>query len=274
MGKQPTVKEVYEIIMKALDYEPQDSWDNSGLQIGAWDNHVTNIVVALDLTPDVIKKAIDCDANLIVTHHPLIFKGVKSIDTNDNKGKLIYQAIKIGFNVISIHTPIDKALLSKTFAKYMQLKVSDHYSCEDIIPLSQSGYGSVFKYNKNTRVSNFVKTVASVLGCDIEFAHTNAVDDIMLENPTIAFCGGAGGEFIPDAINAGADIYITGDIRYHDFVDYAGKIILIDMGHSQTETFITGVFKSIISDGLRNQFEFYPDIQEYTKHTVKSILDI
>lgn len=241
--------EVRDIITTLNNYAPeklQEKWDNSGLQTGDPLMSVAGVLTAVDVTPERIDEAIDLGANLIVSHHPLLFKGLKNITGATRVERAVIKAIRHDIAVYSSHTALDNVSHGVSF------RMAEKLGLPVVSPLAplpgdpENGSGVVCELDNAISPEALVEKArnafdASVLRCtDMMFAPQSI--------KRIAVCGGAGGSFIDDAIKAGAQAYITGDLRYHDFIDYADKLLLIDCGHYETEKLTRDLLADLIRD--------------------------
>ena len=245
----PKVSDITAAIEAKAPLTLQEPWDNSGLQVGHRDEEVTGVLIALDPTPERIEEACETGANMVVSHHPLIFKGLKNITDSNRVQKAVETAVMNRIAVYSSHTSLDNTEngVSGLVARLFGAKTVD-----PLIPTfegAKTGTGAVFSLPEMSP-SEFIETVRQKL-------HLKAV---RFSNPAtgpssihkIAVCGGSGGGFIDDAVKAGVDAYITGDIRYHDFIDYADKILLVDCGHFETEALCRYLLADIIQKEFPN----------------------
>lgn len=219
----------------------QEKWDNCGFSVGDPDAEVSRALIALDCTEDVVDEAIGLGANIIVTHHPLIFGGVKKISPQNQLGRIICKAIKNNIAIYSAHTNMDKAAggVSAIMAEKLQLQ-----GCE---PLSPDNFGLIGKLPESIGAEEFVGKVKKLFGADVVRCSALLEEKIS----TVAVCGGSGKSFIPDAMGKGAQAYVTGDITYHEF--YAEKgFMLVDIGHYFSEFGIVDVFANILSKNFPN----------------------
>lgn len=219
----------------------QEKWDNCGFSVGDPYKEVSKVLVALDCTEDVVDEAIECGADMIITHHPLIFGGVKKISPQNWLGRVIYKAVANGIVLYAAHTNMDKAAggVSALMAEKLQLK--------DCTPLTPDNFGMVGTLDSEIGVEELVGKVKLAFGADAVRC------SLPLEGKVsrIAVCGGSGKSFIQDAMSQGAQVYITGDISYHEF--YAEKgFMLMDIGHYFSEYGIVGLFAKILSENFPN----------------------
>ncbi|MBO5462181.1 MAG: Nif3-like dinuclear metal center hexameric protein [Clostridia bacterium] len=216
------IKEVYDFLDFIAPFNTAAEWDNCGLSVGSLENEVTKILVALDVTEGLIEEAVKTGAELVVTHHPLIFTPVSQIESES----LVYKAVKSGVTFISSHTCLDKAiggvndcLAVKVGIKNVQTSETDGcLKTGEIEPCSASA---------------FAKTIKNALGGKVAFTDNGK------EIKKVAFCSGAGGDFINAAAELGADALLTGEAKHHEYLE-ANRlgIALFDAGHYETEVVV------------------------------------
>lgn len=224
------VADVYEFINGFADFNTQADWDNSGLQVGAMNREVTGVLLGLDLDDVLVEQAIESGVNTIITHHPLFFSGVKSIDVDDYKGELIEKLIKHDINVIAAHTNLD---LSSIGVNY---KLATDLGVEDIVPFTTDGeldfgvHGRV----EISSVERLVERIEASLHLPKGYIRLYGRPRESVER--IALCGGSGVELIEEIKSQGVDVLITGDVKYHDGqYAYENGILLLDIGHFFSE---------------------------------------
>lgn len=241
------MKRIISAIEKECPMSLAYPWDNVGLLIGSSDKIVKKVLITLDVTADTAAQAIAFGADAIISHHPVIFSPMKRI--TDENAAVILDLIKHDICVYSAHTNMDNAAkginsrLAELFA-LSDIKVID--SCENA---PECGLGRVGTLPEPVDIQTLVNTVKNKLS-------TPCVRLIGPERSKIARIGVLGGscsEFIPKAVKMGAEVVITGDLKYHESLDLSqAGITVIDAGHFPTESFVTNIFKEIISniDGI------------------------
>jgi dinuclear metal center YbgI/SA1388 family protein len=347
-----TVKDVANVVEELAPLGYQESYDNSGLSVGSPSMEVTGILLCFDVTEKVVAEAVELGANLIISHHPVIFSGLKSITGRSAVERIVLKAIRHNIALYAAHTNLDsvpggindrlcdilglqkrqvlsplKGQLVKivTFVPHEQaskvrqamfaagaggigcydccsfssdgsgsFRASEganpfvgevgqlHFEAEarievicprilingaveamveahpyeevayDIIPIENDyqkvGIGMVGELEEPLEVSNFLEMVKEKLGCSV----------LRFSNPQkshikkVAVCGGSGASFASLAIAKGADALVTGDVKYHSFLDYQEKLLLVDAGHFETEQFAIGVFYDFIREKIAN----------------------
>lgn len=220
-----TVGEIYEALADWAPFETQEGFDNSGLLIGGAEQPVEFALLALDLTREVCEEAVRRRAQLVLTHHPLIFDPLRQVGSDS----IPYRLIQAGIAVISAHTNLDKAPggVSDTLADTLGLA-----EVEDV----PGGDGCV-KIGEFSRIFTgelLARRVKERLELPMLRLH-----DAGRPIRRVALCAGSGGSFLPQVLAAGADAYITGDVKHNQAVDAANAgLTLIDAGHYETEAII------------------------------------
>ena len=222
------VKEILDFLYGIAPKELAEDFDNVGLLVGDENAEVKGVMVSLDCFDEVIDRAEDLGANLIVTHHPIIFSGLKSVTADS----LVYKLISKGISVISMHTNLDQADGGVNDA------LCDALDLFDVEALITSDGFSMRKgfLDQPEDPYSFAKHIKEALGGAVKFVAGD--HDIT----TVAVCGGSGGDFLIDAVKMGADALVTADVKHHLFIE-AGRlgISLYDAGHFNTEDVIVSV---------------------------------
>lgn len=227
-----TVGEIYDEIDRISPFCTQESWDNSGLLIGDRKNEVTKILTALDITNEVIDEAIAKKADLIVSHHPIIFRPLKNLSAKDPAARLIAN----GISAICVHTPLDIAV--NGINDMIADKLSREFKFKDlrmpIIPLKNginAGDGRICELDEEITADEMVSRLSKIFGCRC-IRYVSSSEPIR----KLAICSGSGGSFLDDVEMSGCNAYITGDIKHDVWISAKQKnISLFDCGHYYTE---------------------------------------
>ncbi|MEG0560376.1 MAG: Nif3-like dinuclear metal center hexameric protein [Muribaculaceae bacterium] len=349
-------------IIKAIeDFAPlylQEDYDNAGLQVGNTRNEATGAMLCVDITEAILDETIAKGCNLIISHHPLLFKGLKSISGKNEIERIVLKAIKNDVALYSAHTNIDNAWggvshimaskLGLTAIEVLQPQQGSLIKIATFVPQSHcdsvqaalfaAGAGEIGNYDSCSYCVNgtgsfrakaganpFVGTLNELhnedevkieviapmakksaiikalidahpyeepafdiiqLANDSRYCGSGVIGNIMPENKVkflerlknifgvgavkyssaqindvskVALCGGSGAFLIKKAIDAGADIYVTGDVKYHDFTTFGTSIIIADIGHYESEQFTKEIFYNIIQKKIPNFATYYPD---------------
>lgn len=222
------VKDFYAYLNSIAPFETQENWDNSGMLVGDEDAEVKKAAVVLDITPEAVAKAKEIGANLIVSHHPVIFHPVKSV----TKGSLPYELVRSGINAICCHTPLDIADggTNDSLAELLGIKIT---RAED--PILR--LGTVEK----TTAAELAKNISEKLGTTVRYADSGRAIE------KVAICTGAGCSLIEAA--GDIDAFITGDASHHNFLDcIQSGITLIAAGHFETEIVVVPTLVKKLSE--------------------------
>ena len=244
------VSEILSYITEVAPIHWQESYDNSGLLVGDANALVDKVLLTLDLTEKVIDEAIENSFHLVISHHPLIFKGLKNILVDDTTGRIITKAIKHDISIAAMHTNIDNSFygVNRVLANQLGLKnlniLHPNFSATQQLDNSatQVGSGMIGVLENEMSENDFLKIIKEKL-------NVRAIRHSELLNKTIrkvAICGGSGAFLINDAKRCGADVYVTADLKYHDFFDADNEILIVDAGHFETEQFTKQLFADII----------------------------
>lgn len=226
----------------ALKLKKQEDWDNSGLQIGNMDCDINTVMLTLDMDFNAANHAKENNVDLIIAHHPFLFSSLKSIDLNSADGKVIKALIQNNINLYSMHTSLDMADMGVNNALAEKLNVKN-YSVLHEVNTDGSGYGGIGDVEE-TEILEFARTVKEALKCSMIKLYT---PDKHLKVSKAAFCGGSGSDFIYDAARKKANVYITGDIKYHQAqAALKNNLSIIDAGHFNTEFPVLESIKNMI----------------------------
>lgn len=233
-----------ELITPIEEFAPlfrQESWDNCGFSVGDPQKEVKHALLALDCTEEVIKEAIALRCDIIITHHPLIFGGIRSITPQNFSGRIITEAIKHDIAIYAAHTNMDKATagVSGLMARKLSL-VSPR-------PLTEDGFGMIGELEKPLEPVELIKIVKEKF--NLKYVRTSKPTEEKVSR--VAVCGGSGRSLIADAMREGAQAYITGDITYHEFYCEKGFMIM-DIGHYSSEYDVVGLFANILCKNFPN----------------------
>ncbi|WP_251620045.1 Nif3-like dinuclear metal center hexameric protein [Odoribacter lunatus] len=239
------VKDLTSIIEQYAPLNLQESYDNAGLICGDTENEVTAVLLCTDVTESVIDEAIAENCNLIISHHPLTIQPLKNLLPHNSIKRSLIKAIKHDINIYAAHTNMDAVIngVSGKIADKLGLTSREILQVSPNSSNTTTGFGIIGELEKAADSYNYLKQIKEIFHCEI-IRHT------ALCTPTvkrIAVCGGSGAFLIKDAISAKADLYITGDIKYHDFFQAENRIILADIGHYESEQYTKEIFYKLVT---------------------------
>lgn len=258
------IKELISVINEIAPEELQESWDNSGIQINADpEKDIRKIMTCLEISDAVVDEAIEKGVDVVVTHHPLIFSKLAKIDAENIVGGQIVKLVKNGISVYSSHTAFDSAShgTNQDLAEQLDLK--------DITPMEPAdghpgcGMGRYGIYREPVYFGDFIEDVAEICP-DAEIRVAGPVPEHVKK---VALCTGAGAEFIDEAYENGADVYITGDVKYHDarHADDIG-LCVVDAGHYGTEVLFSRNMAHLLINAL-DEKHLLDDVEVFPSET-------
>lgn len=237
-----TVQQVYDFINERAPFETQVAYDNSGLLVGRPDAEVRGIHVALDVTDAVIDEAIENGANLIVTHHPMMFSPIKRLVETDCDARLLCRLIRADMHLISAHTNLDQAAGGMNDVLAAAIGLTD---------VQGEGFLRVGALAKPLTARDLAAHVSTVLGDVVR----------VMGNPDrcvtkVGLCSGSGSDEWPGAARHGAEAFLTGEVKHHIALQAAASgVVLLEAGHFATEN--PGIF------ALADALQIAPDVVQY-----------
>lgn len=254
------LKEIKSFLEGMAPLAVQESWDNSGLQIGCSDKDIHKVMVCLDLTEAVLDEAEAIGADLVISHHPLIFKGLKSISGSTYQERCVRKAILSDIAVYSAHTSLDNilggvnhkiaSLLGLSSLRWLDSGESAEGCDEKCVGATEekcgradavaraSGSGLIGELKEPVAASEFLSAVKTIFSVKA-LKHSPLSSTTTIRS--IALCGGAGAFLLPQAVAKGADCFISGEFHYHDYFDPG--TLLIELGHYESEQFTQDLLK-------------------------------
>jgi dinuclear metal center YbgI/SA1388 family protein len=247
------IQDITSLLQKIAPPVLQENYDNTGLITGNANWNCTGAIISLDATEAVVHEAIQNNCNLIIAHHPIIFSGLKKITGSNYVEKTIIAAIKNDIAIYAIHTNLDNVLHGVNAAIADKLGLINRQVLQpknEVLPLAgtnyQIGSGLLGELPEPLREMDFLGNIKEKFNLSV-IKYTG-----LLGKPVkkVALCGGAGSFLIGAATAAGADFYISADIKYHEFFDASNRLVIADIGHYESEQFTIG----LLFDILREKF--------------------
>lgn len=237
------IKEIVNALERFAPLPLQDGFDNAGLQIGLTEVEATGALLCLDVTEAVVDEAIALGFNLIVSHHPLLFHGLKHISGTTYIERCALKAIKNDIVIYSAHTNLDNAQGGVNF------KIAEKIGLHDVrilLPKEQettTGSGVIGMLDEPETELDFLKRIKKTF--EVECLRHNKLTGRLIQR--VALCGGAGSFLLPEAMKREADVFITGEIKYHEFFDYDRNMLVAEIGHYESEQYTKELLATIIS---------------------------
>ena len=230
--------EIAAVLEEFAPLASQESWDNAGICIGSPEMEVHKVIVGFDCTLELIREAVRCGADMVVTHHPLIFGGLKRIDPRDPVGAAVWMAVREGIVVYAAHTNADKAPGGVNSLMAARLGLTG------IEPLDESRLGFIGQLPEPMDGKAFCVYVKELFSLKV----LRCSEPVAMVRRVATSCG-AGSGFAEQAFAAGADAFVTGDVSYHHFFVPEGRMIL-DIGHFESEVEIVDKFVSVLQEKI------------------------
>ena len=230
----PKLRDILDLLEEIAPSHLAEDWDNPGLQVGAHAQEVSKVFLSLDPTLQAIKEAAEKRAQLLMTHHPLIFHPISSINWEVFPGSVIFEAFRNGISIVAAHTNLDvtQGGINDMLAHLFHLKDVEVLQALEANTSGEVGLGRIGNISEPMSLSAMIDTVKSALGAE----GLRVVGSKNLEIKRVALVGGSGGSMVATASENGADLLITGDVGHHDALEAVSRgLALIDGGHFYTE---------------------------------------
>ena len=239
------LQDIINIIESVAPLSYQEIWDNSGLQVGDRNAEVKKALLTVDVTESVVDEAISLGYDLIVSHHPLLFRGLKQLTGSTPQERCVEKAIRHGIAIYSAHTSMDSYLHGVSGRMAEKLGIADYRVLIPSTNDAKVGLGVIGELMEAVDNEAFVSKVAQVFG--EPGAALRWVEGSKKQVKRVALCGGAGAEFLEEAIAQGADAFVSADFKYHELQSADQRITVIDMDHWVSEHFTREIFEELLS---------------------------
>ncbi len=226
----------------------QEEYDNSGLIAGDITNECSAVLVTLDCTEEIVKEASEKKCNLIVSHHPLIFRPIRRIHPSDETGRTLMAAIKSDIAIYAIHTNLDNIIsgVNATIADHLGL-----INREILLPRANQttiGSGLIGDLKKAVPERQLLSDLKDKFNIPV-IRHSPLTGKPVSR---VALCGGSGSFLISSALQKGADFFISADIKYHAFFEGEKEMVIADIGHYESEQFTIDLLYQVILEKFPN----------------------
>lgn len=242
---------IREIVAPLEEFAPlalQEHYDNAGLIVGDPDDEVQAALVCVDVTEAVLEEAVERGAGLVIAHHPLVFHPLKRLSQATYIERAVRMAVRHGIAVYACHTNLDSAPQGMSYALGSLLGLRDMELLAPSGAAEGAGFGVVGCPEREMPTGEFLRMVRERLGTGA-IRHSAIVRDRVRR---VALCTGAGASMMADARRRGADVYISADFRYNDFLDADRDLVIADVGHFESEYCAIGLICEIIRKKITN----------------------
>ena len=250
------IKDILAVLEAVAPPHLQESYDNAGLIVGHPEEEVTGVLFCLDSTEAVVEEALALGCNLVVAHHPIVFRGLKRFNGSSYVERTVMQAIRHDVALYAIHTNLDNVYYQGVNAKIAkklglgntcillpkQSSVDSGLTTDDC--RLQTGAGMIGLLPQPMAETDFLHHVKSALQASC-VRHT-ALRHKPVEK--VAVCGGSGSFLLSEALRAGADAFVTADFKYHEFFDAEDRLVIADIGHYESEQFTIELLFDIVRE--------------------------
>ena len=239
-----TIQQVTDYLETIAPAHLQESYDNAGLIVGNPATEVTGILTSLDCTEEIIEEAAARGCNVVVAHHPIVFRGLKRFNGATYVERTVMLAIRKNIAIYAIHTNLDNVRdrgVNERIAErlgLLNLRLLRAKNEEGTV-----GSGMVGELAEPMTEPDFLAMLQEYMRVPV-IRHTR-----LLEKPvhTVAVAGGSGGFLLEDAKRAGAQAFVTADYKYHEFFDADGQLVICDIGHYESEQFTTQLLAELLT---------------------------
>lgn len=237
------IKEVVATLEQFAPLPLQESYDNAGLQIGLTEaENASGVLLCLDVTEAVIEEAVRRDCNLIVAHHPLIFRPLRHITSGTQVERCVALALRRGISIYAAHTNLDNAPGGVNFMIAERLGLTDVGFLQPLHD-RDGGSGVIGRMPEGIPPKEFLTRVAGTFGVEALMHNRCSLPEIR----TVALCGGAGDFLLGEAIQRGADAFLTGEMGYHRYFGHEDEILIAALGHYQSERYTIDLLHRILT---------------------------
>lgn len=241
------IEQITEVIERFAPLRYQESYDNAGLIVGRPQDEVHKALLAVDVTEEVMDEAEREGCDLIITHHPIVFHALKRFNSATYVERCVERAIRQGIALYACHTNLDSTPGGMSWQVGRMLGVERMQVLQPTDPAeARVGFGIVGELPVEVETTAFLQRIRERLAAPV-IRHSDLVRPRVRR---VAVCTGAGGSLIGDAARAGADLYVTADLKYNDFISPVGGLVVADVGHFESEYCAIDLLFDILSKNL------------------------
>ena len=239
------IRDIAALIENFAPLSLQESYDNSGLIVGRMDDEVHSALLAVDVTEEVLDEAEREGCDIIITHHPIIFHPLRRLNSSNYVERCVERAIRKRIALYACHTNLDSAPHGMSYQVGAMIGLDDVRILQPRVNDPATGFGVVGVLPRAEAAMALLARVKSLFDVGAVRYSDLPSDEAMVRR--VAICTGSGGSLIDEALAAEADIYITADLRYNDFMRGDNRMILADIGHFESEFCAIRLLFDIIS---------------------------
>ena len=241
------IREVTDVIERFAPLAWQESYDNAGLIVGRPDDEVHRALLAVDVTDEVMAEAEREGCDMVITHHPIVFHALKRFNSADQVQRCVERAIRGGIALYACHTNLDSAPGGMSWRLAEMLGVGDLRVLQPVQADEKVGFGVVGELPEAVPTLDYLREAGRRLHVGA-LRHSRIVHERVRR---VAVCTGAGGSLLGEALRAGAELYLTADLKYNDFMAPSGRLTVADIGHFESEYCAIEILFEIFSKNLR-----------------------
>lgn len=239
------IKEVAQTLERFAPLPLQDSYDNAGLQIGLTEAEASGVLLCLDVTEEVLAEAVKLGLNMVVAHHPLLFRGLKCVSDSNYVQRCTRYAIQNNLTVYAAHTNLDNVEggVNTAFARLLGLTDTEFLQPVPECNGRRGGSGIIGNLPRAIGAEDFLRQVKE------QFQVECLLHNALLSRPIrrVGICGGAGDFLMDRAIEMGADAFLTGEMHYHQYFGWEDRLQIGVLGHYQSERHTIALLEEIVN---------------------------
>ena len=239
------LQDIINIIESVAPLKWQEAWDNSGLQVGERNADIRAALLTTDVTEAVVAEAMARGCNLIISHHPLLYNGLKSLTGATPQERCVAMAIREGIAIYAAHTTMDNYLRGVSGRMAEKIGLTDYRLL--VSENGEYGLGVIGRLPQPIAFTELLERIRTVFGA----TYLRYTKPLNSQVQTLAMCGGAGAEFAEEAIRQGAEVYLTADMKYHAMQALDGRIAAIDIDHWVSEHFTREIFAELLEGKVK-----------------------
>ena len=244
------IRDIVSAIEEFAPLSLQESYDNSGLIVGRLDDEVRGVLLAVDVTEEVLDEAEREGCDLVITHHPIIFSPLKRFNSATYVERCVECAIRKGIALYAAHTNLDSTPRGMSWQLGSMIGLDAMTVLEPRRDNAEAGFGVVGTLSRAEGVMAFMNRVKAIFDVGAVRYSDIPSEDMMVRR--VAICTGSGRSLIDAAMAAEADVYITADLRYNDFMCGENRMVLMDIGHFESEFCAIRIIYDVLSKKMCN----------------------